>query len=190
MIVVSDASPLNVLIRARLIEHLGRVHSPILIPPAVAAEMSAAGTPKPVRDWLAQKPAWLEIKEPPHRDSGPRAGRGEREAIALAVQLHSQSPQQPALFLVDDTAARNRAQAVGLETINTLAVLELFSARGFSTLESSFSLLPSDFKIKDSQKEQALARETARSRQKSSTTQQPPRQVERPRSKPEREPDR
>lgn len=162
MIVVSDASPLNVLIRAGLIDHLARVHTPIFIPPAVAADLSAPRTPVQIRNWMTQRPAWLEVREPTTPDSGPKPGRGEREAVSLALELRTAQPDHPTLFLVDDAAARNRARALGLETINTLAVLELFSARGLSTLEASFARLPKDFKLKDSQKVQALEREASR----------------------------
>lgn len=163
MIIVSDAGPLNVLIRAGLVDHLGQVHTPVLIPPAVVAEMTAAGTPKKVRDWIASKPGWLKIKAPANKDPGPRAGRGEREAIALAIELKQAPSAPPVLFLVDDSAARNRARRDGLETINTLAVLELFSARGLCDLKVALGQLPADFKIKETQAQAALVRDAARS---------------------------
>lgn len=53
MIVVSDASPLNVLVRIGHVEILSNLFGSVIIPPAVAAELTHARTPDPVRNWLA-----------------------------------------------------------------------------------------------------------------------------------------
>lgn len=56
MIVVSDASPLNVLVRIGHVEILEDLFGSVIIPPAVAAELTHARTPDPVRAWLAAPP--------------------------------------------------------------------------------------------------------------------------------------
>ncbi len=57
MLVVSDASPLNVLIRIGLVDVLERLFGRVVIPPVVAREMSHPQTPAVVRDWLANRPS-------------------------------------------------------------------------------------------------------------------------------------
>jgi uncharacterized protein len=59
MIVVSDASPLNVLVRIGLVEILHALFGSVIIPPAVASELLHSATPQTVLNWLAERPAWV-----------------------------------------------------------------------------------------------------------------------------------
>jgi hypothetical protein len=55
-----------------------------LVPEALAAKLQGAKTPLTVRAWIAQAPAWFEIRPNPPFDSALRfLDAGERAAIAL-----------------------------------------------------------------------------------------------------------
>ncbi len=64
MIVVADTSPINYLVLIEQIDLLTRLHTRILIPPAVLAELKHPLVPKPVRAWACDTPKWLEILSP------------------------------------------------------------------------------------------------------------------------------
>src|SRR5207244_5984193 len=101
MIVVSDASPLNVLVRIENVSVLETLFQSVFIPPAVAAELSHSGTPRSVREWLSAKPAWLNIRAPAQIDPTlDFDDAGEREAISLALELKAD------YLLADDRKAR------------------------------------------------------------------------------------
>ena len=152
MIVVSDATPLNVLARIALIEFLPRLYGRVVIPSAVRDELTRPSTPKDVRDWAASAPAWLEVKDPAVRDQGGLAGRGERQAIALAVELGADR------LLVDDGKARRQAANAGIRTIGTLGLLEAFSTRGICPLDQALARLPADFRLSPQLIEESLER--------------------------------
>ena len=152
MIVVSDATPLNVLARIGLIDFLATLYGRVIIPPAVRDELTRDSTPQTVRDWLASAPVWLEVKAPTVQDEGRRAGKGERQAIALAKELRAER------LLADDAKARQQAERAGIKTIGTLGLLEAFSARGFCPLDQALARLPEDFRLAPPLIEAALER--------------------------------
>ena len=53
MIVVAYSGPLPYLILLKLIELLRRFYNQVLVPEPVASELSAAGAPAIVREWIA-----------------------------------------------------------------------------------------------------------------------------------------
>ena len=63
-IVVADTFPLNYLVLINAVDLLPRLFSEVLIPTAVAAELSRPETPQSVRAWIAASPQWLRIKAP------------------------------------------------------------------------------------------------------------------------------
>ena len=90
MIVVADSGPLHYLILLDHSELLRRLYSRVVVPDAVASELSTAGAPPIVRDWIRQPPSWvsvvpvgLEAVETITDD----LDLGERSAIALAATL-------------------------------------------------------------------------------------------------------
>src|ERR1044071_4692604 len=91
MIVIADTSPINYLVLIHEAELLPRLFGHVFIPPAVWEELNDPDTPAPVRDWLTQAPSWLQV-HPLHSPPDPELeylDDGEREAIALAVELHA-----------------------------------------------------------------------------------------------------
>ncbi len=157
MIVVSDASPINVLIR---IEHSSILHDlfdHVLIPPIVAAELTHDRTPEVVRTWIETPPTWLQVQSPSHIDDSLSIdGPGEREAISLAVEIKAD------LLLVDDRKARRAANERGLNTIGAIGVLELASTRKLINLPDAFRRIrETDFLVKEAILEEALRRDAA-----------------------------
>jgi len=101
MIVITDTTPLNYLVLIDCVGILPQLYGRVLIPPAVWQEFERPETPEAVRAWLAQGPAWLEIRRV-ERSPEPALGHlgaGEREAIALAEELRADR------LILDDQAA-------------------------------------------------------------------------------------
>jgi predicted nucleic acid-binding protein len=108
MIVVADTTPLRYLVAIDCEHLLPALYGRVLIPPAVAEELNHESTPEVVREWLASRPSWLEIRRPDH-SLGPEVDLdwGEREAIALVEEVSAD------LLLVDDAAGTLRVLADG-----------------------------------------------------------------------------
>jgi predicted nucleic acid-binding protein len=160
MIVVSDASPLNALVRIGQVDVLHPLFGIVVIPPAVAAELSHAGTPGVVRNWVAARPAWLEIRAPSRIDATLQIDdAGEVEAISLALELKAD------FLLADDRKARRVARERGVTVTGAVGVLELASARGLLDLQEAFGRLrTTDFKVSDRILREALDRDAVRKR--------------------------
>lgn len=155
MIVVSDSSPLNVLVRISHVEVLCELFGRVIIPPAVAAELSHERTPGEVRAWITAYPSWLVIQTPTKLDPTLAiADLGELEAISLALELKAN------LLLVDDRKARRLAMQRGLAVTGVIGVLELAAARGLLKLQDAFERIrTTDFKIADKILCEALERD-------------------------------
>ena len=126
MIVIADTTPLNYLILIDRVRILPQLYGRVLIPRAVWQEFQRPETPEAVRAWLSQQPAWLEIRQvqgSPTPALG-HLGAGEREAIALAEELHADR------LILDDQAARRVATRRKLTVIGTLGVLVEAAERG------------------------------------------------------------
>jgi predicted nucleic acid-binding protein len=89
MIVVADTTPVNYLILIGEIHVLEALYSRIVLPSAVRDELLHPRAPALVQAWTAQPPAWVEIVSPTLIPdfSFARLDKGEREAIALAIEL-------------------------------------------------------------------------------------------------------
>jgi hypothetical protein len=87
--IVSDTGPLHYLILIEASDVLPKLFGRVLIPDAVAIELSHPGTPSKVRSWLDVAPTWLERRpvsgglELPGR----RRGAGERAAVRWPWQF-------------------------------------------------------------------------------------------------------
>ena len=127
MIVVADSGPLHHLILLDHSELLRRLYSRVVVPDAVASELSTAGAPPIVRDWIRQPPSWvsvvpvgLEAVETITDD----LDLGERSAIALAATLGVD------LLLIDEAAGRAEARRRNLRVTGTLGVLRAGAEQG------------------------------------------------------------
>jgi predicted nucleic acid-binding protein len=92
MIVVADSGPLHYLILLEQVDLLRRFYGQVLVPQAVADELSTAGAPVVVREWITRPPSWVEVL-PVASDViaaiTDDLDLGERSAIALAETLHA-----------------------------------------------------------------------------------------------------
>ena len=57
MIVVADSGPLHYLILLEQVDLLRRFYGQVLVPQAVANELSTSGAPVVVRDWITAPPS-------------------------------------------------------------------------------------------------------------------------------------
>jgi predicted nucleic acid-binding protein len=110
--IVSNSSPLIALARIQRLDLVPAILQSILIPPAVAREIEPS---------IPALPAWLSVKVPfqptaTAHVSG-RLGDGEREAIALAIEIGADA------VLMDERAGRRVAEEAGLKVIGTLGLL-------------------------------------------------------------------
>jgi predicted nucleic acid-binding protein len=138
-LVIADTGPINYLV---LIGHIGvlpTLFQKVILPSAVQRELDDEETLPSVRDWIANPPVWVEVKETPvgglYDESLDGLDQGEQAAIALAVAIDAD------LLLMDDregvVVARNKGFAVTV----TLGVLSLAARRGLVNLSNSFALL-------------------------------------------------
>ena len=107
--------------------------------PAVLTELTNESTPATVRSWLANTPEWLRVQVPREtlRHLLNVIGDGEREAIALAVEVGADA------LLMDDRDARRHAEALKCQVIGTLRVLADASEHGFAELQVALDRLRS-----------------------------------------------
>ena len=140
MPIVSNSSPLIALARIQRLDLVPAVLQSILIPPAVAREIEPS---------IPVVPAWVSVKvlssqRAPLTSRG-RLGDGEREAIALAMEIGADA------VLIDERAGRRVAEEAGLRVIGTLGLLLEAKRAGHVTtirgeldklLETSFFLSP------------------------------------------------
>jgi predicted nucleic acid-binding protein len=92
----------------------------VIIPQAVFRELQHPKTPQPVKDWIAIRPAWLEVKQADASLFIPskKLGIGESEAISLAIELEADA------VLIDDGNGTQEARKQNLIVLGTVNVLE------------------------------------------------------------------
>jgi predicted nucleic acid-binding protein len=137
MIVIGDTAPLNYLMLIDRVDILPQLYDRVLIPLAVWEELQRPETPEAVLAWVAQPPPWLEIR-PAEKSPDPAVqnlGAGEREAIALAEELHAER------LIMDDRAARRVATQRNLTVIGTLGVLVEAVERGLTDFSDAMARL-------------------------------------------------
>ena len=127
MIVVADSGPLHYLILLDHIELLRRFYGQVVVPEAVAAELSSPSAKAVVHDWISRPPSWVNVVpvEPEQVQAvTEHLDFGERSAIALAVVLHAD------LLLIDEAAGRAEAKRRNLRVTGTLGVLRAGAEQG------------------------------------------------------------
>ena len=120
MIVVSDTSPILNLSRIGRLDLLPRLYQRVLVPPAVASELTASAEDLPSAPNLLALP-WLSV-ENVIDISRVRALRteldaGEAETIVLALERNA------SLLLVDERRGRRIASTAGLRVMGLLGVV-------------------------------------------------------------------
>lgn len=125
MIVIADTTPLNYLILIDLPHILHDLFGQVVIPHAVLDEMKSPLAPDKVRQWLAQRPDWLIVREVQQEDlTLAHLDPGEREAITLVQEL------QADLILLDENRGRREAISRGFNVTGTIGLLDRAGAQG------------------------------------------------------------
>ena len=137
MIIVADTTPIHYLILIGEIEVLKELFGRVIIPQAVFDELHRDRTPPLVRGWMDSAPAWLEVKSASLSltDVAKSLGKGEREAIALAMELKVDA------LLLDDKRAKNEARRRNIPVITILNILETAAERGWLELPDAVARL-------------------------------------------------
>jgi len=118
IVVVADASPLIALQRINQLGLLHTLFTEVLIPPAVARELSPRLALPP---WLHERALRQPIaREIQHASLGP----GESEAISLALEIQADR------LILDERAGRRVAESLGLRVAGVLGLLVLSKQRG------------------------------------------------------------
>ncbi len=90
MIVVADSSPLHYLILVGEADLLRQLYGDVIVPDAVAAELTRPASPPVVATWVSAPPSWVKVTTvtPEEIASVPEIlDLGERAAIALAETM-------------------------------------------------------------------------------------------------------
>lgn len=121
--IVSDASPLIVLLKTNNITILKDLFQQITIPQAVYKEITAKKQEKSLFD----KIDWIKIRKIKNADMASfiekLLDKGETEAIILAKELQTK-------LLIDDAKARKYAKMLDIEVIGTLGLLKMAKTHG------------------------------------------------------------
>ena len=119
MKVVCDTSPICYLLLIEQVDILPQLFSQVIIPQAVRDELLAERSSVIIQNWISHPPPWLDIRfvPSPLLELPTKLGKGEREAISLALTLGGM------LIVLDDFEARTAALSLKLTVTGLLAVL-------------------------------------------------------------------
>jgi predicted nucleic acid-binding protein len=132
MLVIADTSPIIVLTN---IEHTGifpALFGTVTIPPQVAEELLRPSRSAVVRDFIANKPAWLHVRAPTVIETIPFLHAGEAAAISLAMELKAD------LLLIDEVLGRNAAARRNIRLTGTIGIIELAARERLLDLKDAF----------------------------------------------------
>lgn len=121
--IVSDASPLIVLLKTNNLFILKDLFEKITVPTAVYKEITAKEQEKIIFD----KIEWIETRNIKNTQENvlleKLIDKGEAQAIVLAKELKT-------TLLLDDAKARKYAKLLNVEVIGTLGLLKIAKSRG------------------------------------------------------------
>jgi predicted nucleic acid-binding protein len=107
-LVIAETSPLNYLGHIDLLPVL---FQKVVLPSTVQSELASSKAPPFVRHWIANLPAWLEVRDAPPGQAEDASLKGidagERATIQLAVSLNAD------LLLMDDRKGVTAGQRFG-----------------------------------------------------------------------------
>lgn len=151
MIVISDTSPINYLILIDEIGLLPKLYGRVIVASGVLEELVAGSAPEKVKRWLAEKPNWLEVREPVtplDEELTNSLDLGESQSIQLASDLGAD------LLVIDERPGREMALKRGLKVIGTVGILVQAAENDLADLENVVSKLEkTNFYISRSLKE-------------------------------------
>lgn len=151
-LIVSDASPVHYLILIHAVDVLPNLFSKVVIPEyVVSVELQNSKTPLSVQDWIRNLPSWVEMRKPSRPESF-GLQRGEEDAIALALELHSP-------VLLNEREARKVAESKGLVVVGLVGIIERAAAKNLLDIRAAFAALQkTNFRISESLIDAAIRR--------------------------------
>lgn len=152
-IIVSDSSPLNVLIQVGQVDVLSALFEKVLVPPKVLIELRHPQAPQAVQLFAQTTPAWLVEQAPQIELPLIRLDPGERSAISLALELNT-------LLLIDERDGRKEAMARGIRVIGAIGILERAADEGLiKDLGTVYQMIRgSNFRVSDKLLDDSLKR--------------------------------
>ncbi len=134
--VVSNATPIRYLADIDALHLLPSLFGQVVIPTAVAQELTHRHAPQCVREVIMSPPEWLDIQTIQQPDIRlATLDPGEREAIVFAGELGIH------LILLDEKTARDVAVQRGLRCIGTLRILADGAQQGQIDLRNAIERL-------------------------------------------------
>lgn len=137
-LVIADTGPVNYLVLIGHIALLPELFEKVILPSVVRDELAKPKAPLPVRNWIANAPAWVQVRPAAGNFedlSLSRLDAGEEAAIVLAIELRAD------LLLMDDREGVIAARAKGFRVAGTLGILSMAARRGFLDLADAFERL-------------------------------------------------
>lgn len=125
-LVVSDNSPLSLLVHVGCQDILPRLFQHVVVPTVVAQELAHPAAPVSIREFIHNPPDWFTIQEPHQLLALAELDAGESAAISLALELK-------APLLIDERAGRRIAKQYGLDIIGAVGILERAADMGLIT---------------------------------------------------------
>ena len=135
-LVIADTGPVNYLVLIGWIDILPALFETVIFPSTVRDELADPDTPRVVRGWVSDLPAWPKVHDmSTPGNSTAELGAGETAAIALAVELRAD------LLLMDDRRGLVAALRKGLAVTGTMGLLTRAAERGLLDLADAFDKL-------------------------------------------------
>jgi predicted nucleic acid-binding protein len=145
MQIILNSSPLIFLSKLNYLNHFIESTDDFYIPQSVADEIKAKSDPSSQTVQALINSGNLQVRASKLitlvNSLNQRLGKGESEAIALAIELNTD------YILLDDSAARREARRLGLNIKGTLAVIKKLSKDGKISIESLDELYQKLMKI-------------------------------------------
>ena len=137
MIIIADTTPLHYLIEIDEQDLLKALFGQVILPQGVTEELLHPKAPPKIKDWMQNLPDWIEVRTADTTLFQPqkKIGKGERQAIALAIEMKADA------VLADDRGAVLEARRVNVQTIQTLGILEAGAKRNLLELEEALARL-------------------------------------------------
>ncbi len=109
------------------------------MPVSVYRELESPKAPGRVKRWIVAPPGWLEVCLLTHRPDPTllqaKLGPGERDAILLAQELHTDE------LIIDEMRGRREASRGNLHVIGTLGVLRYAAQEGLIDISQAIAEL-------------------------------------------------
>jgi predicted nucleic acid-binding protein len=136
-LVVADTSPIFYLLSIGQIELLPRLFKTVFVPDAVHTERSHPTAPPVLREWIAERPSWLEVMQVDLIDDAALQplGAGDRAAITLALSMRAD------LILIDERKGTSVAITKGFTVTGTLGILWLAAKGGLIDVADTLAKL-------------------------------------------------